>query len=94
MAEEEIGTIDHYFAHIGVAGVALTASLKVGDRIRVLGHTTNFEQTVDSIQVEHESLTEAGPGASVGIKVAERCREGDLVYKVTASELTTQSEPD
>ena len=82
MAEELVGTIDHYFARIGVAGVALTGSLKVGDRIRVRGHTTDFDQTVDSIQVEHETLSEAGPGASIGIKVPERCREGDLVYKI------------
>jgi len=83
MAEERIGTVDHYFAHIGVAGIALTAPLRVGDRIHVRGHTTDFEQAVDSIQIEHESVQEAKGGASVGIKVSERCREGDEVYRVT-----------
>ncbi|HEY4685847.1 MAG TPA: translation elongation factor-like protein [Dehalococcoidia bacterium] len=83
MAEERIGTIDHYFARIGVAGIALTAPLRVGDRIHVRGHTTDFEQTVDSIQIEHESVQEAKRGASAGIMVSERCREGDEVYRVT-----------
>ena len=83
MAEELIGTVDHYFAHISVAGVTLTASLKVGDRLHVRGHTTDFEQTVESIQVEHESLSEASAGASIGIKVPERCREGDEVYRIS-----------
>jgi len=83
MAEELIGTIDHYFAHIGVAGVSLTGPLRVGDRIHVQGHTTDFEQTVESMQLEHESIAEAGPGASIGVKVAQRCREGDRVYRLS-----------
>lgn len=83
MAEELIGKIDHYFARIGVAGVVLNGHLKVGDRIRIRGHTTDFEQSVDSIQQEHETLAEARPGASIGIKVADRCREGDQVYKLS-----------
>jgi hypothetical protein len=83
MPEELIGTIDHYFARIGVAGVTLTAPLRVGDRIRIKGHTTDFEEDVDSIQIEHQSLQEAGSGASVGLKVRERCREGDEVYRLT-----------
>lgn len=80
MAEEPVGTVDHYFAHIGVAGVALTGSLKVGDTIRVRGHTTDFEHTVESIQIEHQSLSEASAGASIGLKVPQRCREGDQVF--------------
>ncbi len=83
MAEEPIGTIDHYFPRIGEAGIALTGFLSVGDRIHVKGHHTDFEQTVDSIQVEHQSLNEAGPGTSVAIKVQERCREGDEVFKIS-----------
>jgi selenocysteine-specific translation elongation factor len=82
MAEEPIGTVDHYFGHIGVAGIALTGRLRVGDRIRVLGHTTDFEMTVESIQLEHEDLSEAGPGASIGVKAPQRCREGDHVYRL------------
>ena len=83
MAEERIGTVDHYFAHIGVAGIALTAPLRVGDRIHVRGHTTDFEQAVDSIQIEHAAVEEAKKGDAIGIKVAERCRGGDVVFRVT-----------
>lgn len=83
MPEERIGTIDHYFSRIGVAGIALTAPLRVGDRVRIRGHTTDFEQTIESIQIEHESVAEARPGTSVGVKVIDRCREGDEVYRVT-----------
>jgi selenocysteine-specific translation elongation factor len=83
MAEELIGTVDHYFGHIGVAGIALTAGLKVGDRIRVVGHTTDFEQTVDSLQIEHEDVSEAGPGTSIGLKAPQRCREGDQVFRLS-----------
>jgi selenocysteine-specific translation elongation factor len=83
MPEELIGTVDHYFAHIGVAGIVLTGELKVGDTIRVRGHTTDFEHTVESMQVEHESLNEASAGASVGLMVPQRCREGDQVYRIS-----------
>jgi selenocysteine-specific translation elongation factor len=83
MAEELIGTVDHYFAHLGVAGIVLTGTLKVGDTIRVRGHTTDFEQTVESMQLEHENLTEASAGSSIGLKVPQRCREGDEVYRVS-----------
>ena len=83
MAEELIGKIDHYFARINVAGIALTGALRVGDKIHIRGHTTDFEQTVDSIQIENKNLNEASPGASIGIKVADRCREGDEVYVLT-----------
>jgi translation elongation factor EF-Tu-like GTPase len=83
MTEELIGTVDHYFPHIDVAGIALMDRLKVGDRIHIQGHTTDFEQTVESLQVEHESLGEAGPGAAVGVRVSQRCREGDQVYRLT-----------
>jgi hypothetical protein len=83
MAEEEIGQVDDYFSHVGVAGIVLTGPLRVGDTIHVRGHTTDFQQVVDSMQVEHESVNEAGPGQSIGIKVSDRCRNGDHVYKVT-----------
>jgi translation elongation factor EF-1alpha len=83
MPEELIGTVDHYFAHLGVAGIVLTGRLKVGDTIRIRGHTTDFEQAVESMQIEHESLSEAPPGTSIGLKVQLRCREGDHVYRVT-----------
>ena len=83
MAEEkEIGLVMDYFAKIGVAGIDLTAKLRVGDAIRIRGHTTDLEQIVDSIQIEHEQVEEASHGAKIGIKVSDRCRRGDHVYKV------------
>lgn len=81
--EEEIGQVTDYFAKIGVAGIDLTGSLRVGDTIRIRGHTTDLEQAVESMQIEHEQVEEAGPGDKVGIKVSDRCRNGDQVYRVT-----------
>ncbi len=81
--EEEIGQVRDYFARIGVAGIDLTGRLKVGDTIQIKGHTTDLQQVVDSMQIEHDTVQEAGPGDSVGIKVRERCRSGDHVYRVT-----------
>ena len=80
--EEEIGRVRDYFAHINVAGIDLSGKLKVGNTIHIHGHTTDITQVVDSMQVEHASVQEAGPGDSVGIKVADRCRAGDHVFKV------------
>jgi len=80
--EEDIGRVRDFFARVGVAGIDLTGKLKVGDTIHIHGHTTDITQVVDSMQVEHASVEEAGPGDSVGIKVVDRCRGGDHVYKV------------
>jgi putative protease len=80
--EEEVGLVSDYFARIGVAGVDLHGTLRVGDRIRIRGHTTDLEQVVESMQIEREPVQEAGPGDRVGIKVIDRCRRGDRVYKV------------
>jgi translation initiation factor IF-2 len=83
MAEELIGTVTHYFGKPKVAAIDVTAGvLRVGDTIRVVGHTSDFTQTVDSMQIEHEAVEEAGAGASVGIKVTGRARVHDLVYRV------------
>ena len=85
MAEEiEVGRVSDYFARIGVAGIDLTATLRVGERIHIKGHTTDMELVVESLQVEHENVPEAGPGAKIGIKVSDRCRHGDHVYVVRA----------
>ncbi len=84
MAEEEIGKVTHYFGHIQVAAIEVTdGALRVGDTIHVRGHTSDFTQTVDSMQVEKESIEEATVGQNVGIRVAEHARVHDIVYKVT-----------
>ncbi|TMF12908.1 MAG: translation elongation factor-like protein [Chloroflexi bacterium] len=83
MADEvEIGRVNDYFAHINVAGIDLTAPLKVGDRVRIKGHTTDMELVVESLQVEHESVEEAKVGDKIGVKVSDRVRGGDRVYRV------------
>ena len=84
MAEEKIGTVIHFFDKISVAIIKLeSGSLKVGDKIKLQGKATNFEQTVDSIQVEHKSIEEAKAGDEVGIKVADKVHEKDSVLKIT-----------
>jgi translation initiation factor IF-2 len=83
MAEEEIGRVTHYFSHIQVAAIEITnGSMRVGDTIHVKGHTTDFTQTVDSMQIEKQAVQEATVGQSVGIKVPDHAREHDMVYKV------------
>jgi putative protease len=82
MEKQEIGHVSHYFGGPGVAAIVLTGELKVGDTIAIQGHTTDFELVVKSMQVEHESIEHARPGDNVGIKVPERVREHDVVYKV------------
>jgi translation elongation factor EF-Tu-like GTPase len=83
MAEELIGKVNHWFGKIGVAGIELTDKLAVGDRIHILGHTTDFEQEITSMQIMHQDVSEAGPGDDVGIKAQFRVRIGDRVYRVT-----------
>lgn len=85
MADEvEIGVVDHWFGHISVAGIkVLKGSIKVGDRLHFKGHTTDFEESVQSIQQEHGEIKEAKKGDDVGIKVSQKVRTHDKVYKVT-----------
>ena len=83
MSEEIIGEVSDFFAHPVVAGIELTAVLKVGDKIRIKGHTTDLEMTVDSMEINNEQVAEAQPGDSIGVKVSERVRSGDSVYKIT-----------
>jgi selenocysteine-specific translation elongation factor len=82
MAEEIVGTVSDFFAHPVVAGIELTAPLKVGDKIRIKGHTTDLEMEVGSMQINNENVTEAKAGDSIGVKVADRVRAGDSVYKI------------
>ncbi len=83
MKEIEVGVVRDYFAKIGVAALEITAhGLTIGDEIHFKGHTTDYIQIVDSLQVEHAQVTEAGAGASVGTRVKDRVRIGDKVLKV------------
>ncbi len=83
MVEEEIGRVSDFFAHPVVAGIDLTGKLKTGDRIHITGHTTDLEMVVDSIQIDNAGVPEAKSGDSVGIKVPDRVRPGDKVFRIT-----------
>ncbi len=78
----EVGRVTHYYPKISVAVVELKNSLKVGDKILIRGATTNFEQIVESMQIEHKDVQVAEPGQSTGIKVKEKVRENDKVYRL------------
>ncbi len=81
--EEEVGEITHYFGKISVGVVKVTnGTLKVGDRIHIKGATTDVEQEVESLQIEHQPVEEVKEGEEAGMKVIDRVREGDKVYKI------------
>ena len=84
MTEEPVGKITHYFPHIGVAAATLRGELKVGDRVRVKGHTTDFTEGIESLEIEHQKVDRAGPGDKVAFKVSEKARPGDQVLRVMA----------
>ncbi len=86
MAEERVGVVNDYFAHIGVAGIDVEKTMRVGDKIHIVGHTTDMELAVDSMEIDRQHVDEAAAGAKIGIKVDERCRGHDVVYKVTNDE--------
>jgi putative protease len=79
--DQAIGTVTHYFSHLSVAAVTLTDTLRVGDRIHIIGHTTDLEQTVESMEVEHASVETAGPGDDVALKVSDHVREHDRIHR-------------
>jgi len=83
MAEEVVGKVSDFFAHPVVAGIQLTGTLKLGDKIHIKGHTTDVEMIVESMQINNVDVKEAKTGDAVGIKVTERVRREDTVYKVT-----------
>ena len=83
MAESKpIGEVTHYYGGLGVAIVKLKKAVKVGDRLRFKGVTTDFEEAVKSMQYDHKDVEEAKKGKEIGIKVGEKVREGDEVYPV------------
>lgn len=79
---ELIGNVESYFSKIGVAAIKLSGDLKVGDKIKIKGHTTDFEQKVGSMQIDREDVEEASDGDEIGIKVKDRVRPNDKIYKV------------
>ena len=83
MPEVEIGKVSDFFARPVVAGITLTATLKQGDKIHIKGYTTDMELIVDSMQINNVDVTQAKAGDAIGVKVSERVRRGDTVYKVT-----------
>jgi selenocysteine-specific translation elongation factor len=83
MPEVVIGKVTDFFARPVVAGIELTAPAKVGDNIHIKGHTTDMELTIDSMQINNVDVKQAKAGDLVGIKVTDRVRRGDIVYKVT-----------
>ncbi len=85
MSEEQVGVVVKFFAKPSVAAIEVTGgSIKPGDLLKYKGHTTDFEEAVDSIEMDNQSIEEAKVGDLVGIKVKERVRENDKVYKETA----------
>ncbi|HEX6128668.1 MAG TPA: translation elongation factor-like protein [Candidatus Limnocylindria bacterium] len=79
--DSAIGTVTHYFGHLSVAAVTLTDTLRVGDRIHIKGHTTDLEQTVESMEVDHAKVDQAVPGDDVALQVTDHVREHDRVFR-------------
>jgi putative protease len=78
----ELGRVEDYYAHIGVIALTLRGDLRLGDHLHILGHTTNLEQPVESMQIDHQAVSEAHPNDAVGIKVTARVRRGDHVFLI------------
>jgi len=83
MPEKEIGKITHHYGHISVGIIQLSDTLKIGDTIHVQGHSEDFSQTIDSMQIEHANVSEAKAGDFIGIKITQKVHPGDKVFKVT-----------
>ena len=82
MTEKEIGKVSTFFSHVGVAAVKLSGKLKAGDKVHFAGHTTDFEQKVDSMQIENKKVMQAKKGDHIGIKVKEKVRPNDKVFLI------------
>ncbi len=82
MGEKEIGTVSSYFSHVGVAAIKLSAGLKVGGKVHIKGHTTDFEKKIEGMQIEREDVKAAKKGDHIGIKVPEKVRPNDKVFLV------------
>ncbi len=84
MADSKVGKVTHYYDHVGVAVVDLSGDLAVGDEIKVVGHGKEFNQKVDSMQIEHAAVSKAKKGDTVGIKVEQKAKDGDEVFIIKA----------
>jgi translation elongation factor EF-1alpha len=83
MSGTQIATVTHFFDHVSVAVLSLTETIRVGDTVHFLGHSTDFKQQVTSLQIEHNEVNEAKPGDDVAMKVDQRVHPNDKVYKLT-----------
>lgn len=82
MERKLVGRVTHYYSRIGVAVIEMVSDLRVGDQISIEGATTEIRQKVDSIEIEHEKVESARAGQMVGLKVTDKVREGDRVYRI------------
>ena len=80
--ETKIGYITHFYNRISVAVLSLTDTLELGDRVHIFGHSTDFEQNITSMEIEHQKVTSVGPEDEVALKVIEPVRKGDVIYKL------------
>ncbi len=83
MSEIHIGKVTHYFDHLCVAVLDLTEKIRIGDAVRFLGHSTDFKQEVNSLQIEHHNVNEAQQGQEVALKVSQKVHPHDAVFKIT-----------
>jgi translation initiation factor IF-2 len=84
MSEQPVGVVTHYFGKVGVAGISMIKGrIEIGDTISIIGHTTNFEQVIESMQIDHEPVEAAKAGDDIGIRVNDRVRVNDKVYRVS-----------
>jgi translation elongation factor EF-1alpha len=86
MSGKMIGEVTHFYNRIGVAVLDLTGSLQLGDQVHFLGRSTDFQQKVESMQIEHEDISEAGAGQEIALKVERRVRRHDRVFKIAEEE--------
>lgn len=86
MSGEQVGKVTHFFDHISVAVLSLTQPIKVGDTVHFLGHSTDFKQTVTSLQIEHKPVNEAKAGDDIAMKVSQPVHPNDKVFKITGEE--------
>ena len=84
--EVRVGKVSHFYNRISVAVLELSGELEIGDKILILGRTTDLTQVITSMEIEHRKMQTVGPGMDVALKVAEPVREGDIVYKLVDSE--------